>query len=110
MNPRTKERYDAVLKALVLRHGDLQGENSYYGSGTDPDYRHVNECQVRSNSTPEERYWQEFGDTFNGDITVHGVELTGVSCACGKLVDRTLRWSASVTDMLQAVLEEVMGE
>lgn len=110
MNPRTKERYDAVLKVLVLRHGDLQGENSFYGLGTDPDYQHVNSCSVRSDSVPVERHWQEFGDTFNGNDTIHGVELAGVSCACGKLVNRTLRWSASVTEVLRAALEEVLGE
>lgn len=55
-------------------------------------------------STMRERSLSQFVDTFSGNRDEVGVEVRA-TCACGQYIDKWLRWTGTVGDILPALLE-----
>ena len=120
MSPEAQKQYDAAMMAAAIKHGTMVSRNpSFYGwsarpwSGDDAsDCKHMEHCQFVPGSTSavEEDDWNEFMGTFyEGDTTKHGVIVKGVSCACGEIKDRSVRWQADMQEVAEAVFEEAFG-
>jgi hypothetical protein len=113
MEPEVRREYERHLIAVTLRRGTLVVQDaSMYGWADheniwDGSPSHLRTCQL-TGTTVEESEWNEFMGTFyEGDTRVHGIDVDGVNCACGKLRDRTVRWAASVSEIAEAVFEEL---
>lgn len=65
-----------------------------------------NECLAvgSSKSRAKEVEWSEFGDTFNGNNDVMYIEVSNVSCSCGRFADRTIRVEGTIGEFLQKFL------
>jgi hypothetical protein len=110
MSLKAQNVYDAALLAAVLKHGVLVEKNPDIYSWMDLDWKHVRVCQVTTTDKPVEDHWNEFmGSFYEGDTSVHGIVLNKVSCACGKLKNRSLRLQGSVSEIAEAVFEEAFG-
>lgn len=123
MNEEIQKEYDRLLIKLVLRHGDLVSErattfgwrdyaetfpNDWYGRTF---VEHLERCGIQSVGSVQEEIWYEFQGTFyEGDNSVHGVAVFGLTCNCGKLTNRSVRWSARMQEVAQAVFEEHLNE
>lgn len=61
---------------------------------------------VMPDGTPDirEYMYSMFGDTSRGNDDEVGIELNGVSCACGKYTGQTLRIEGSIGDLLDRIL------
>ncbi|MFS0884921.1 hypothetical protein [Aeromicrobium sp. 179-A 4D2 NHS] len=61
---------------------------------------------VMPDGTPDirEYTYSMFGDTIRGNDTEVGIELSGVSCACGQYENQTLRIEGTVGDLLDRIL------
>lgn len=120
MSPEVQAEYDKALTAVVLRHGFLVKNDpstygwvdyEYYGHYGKNHRPHHLSCPLTATGKPRETVWREFNGTFNDeDDSVHGIEISEVGCACGKLKDRTWRWSANMQEVAEAVFEEAFGK
>lgn len=115
MDDAVQAEYDRLLARVVLKQGELvrKDESQYgwhdYNDGWVRDSHHRT-CEVTCKRV-QEVTWYEFQGTFyEGDESVHGVSAFGVTCACGKLKDREVRWSAAMQEVAQAVFEELYKE
>jgi hypothetical protein len=123
MSPEVQQEYDTALLAATLKHGTVVATRGRWG-WQDFDA----ECHLgRMGALPGEPYtpcrlvpaagegvaedeWIEFEGTFyEGDKTHHGVIVNHVSCACGQLTDRSVRWEARVQEVAEAVFEMAFG-
>lgn len=119
MTPEVQEQYDRVLTTVTVRNGTLVSINpSIYGweafPWSDPTREHWDRCGMKP-LTGEERAvedsWDEFQGTFyEGDTTVHGVTVYGLSCNCGQLTDRSIRWRANMREVAEVVFTEAFGK
>lgn len=107
MSPAARAEYDAALRAAVLQHGTLVDVRPDVYGWVAPDYDHKSTCEVTSSQAPREVEWSQFADTFAPNLDKHGVSVFGVSCACGALVNREVRWEASASEMTEALFEHV---
>lgn len=103
MSPEARAEYDAALRAAVLRHGTLVDRRPDVYGWMDHNYAHAERCELTSTAAPEEVRWSEFQDTFSPNRERTGTSVSGVSCACGELVDREVRWEASVSEVTEAL-------
>lgn len=124
MSPEVRAEYDKALIAAILKRGTMVSEDASIYGWEDYDYHfgpswsraerrtpHHLACVLVSIGRPVETRWDEFQGTFyEGDTSEHGVELPGITCECGKLEDRTLRWKASPQAIAEAVFEEAFGK
>lgn len=118
MDEEIREEYERLLVRLVLANGSLVGEDaSFYGWHDHTTFRwpgpgfseHVGTCGIKSTGRVQEDIWYEFKGTFyEGDTSVHGISLKGVTCNCDKVQDREVRWSAPMQEVAEAVFEEHM--
>lgn len=100
-----KAEYENALRIAVLRHGALTDPDSHAYGWIADDWEHKRWCKLTSEQVPTEAAWTEFGDSFTEHHpTKHGIDLPGVSCACGAITDRTMRWDAHPAEMIQIVL------
>lgn len=113
MDSEVRREYERHLMAVVLRQGALVSpDESIYGwidyeRPWDGRPAHLTVCPPTGKHV-EEMTWHEFAGTFyEGDTGVHGVQVTGVNCACGQLRNRKVRWSATVSEVAEAVFEEL---
>lgn len=114
MTPEVEREYKRHLMTAALQHGELVATDaSFYGwrdyseeewVGRRPHYR---ACALTGTSVHETSWGEFMGTFYDGDTTVHGVEVRGVSCACGRLKDRRVRWTAHPGDVAKAVFEEL---
>lgn len=108
MSPEVQAEYDDALREAILRHGTLvDTQASTYGWEAD-DWKHARRCTVTTRKQPYDDRWDEFAGTFEGSYEKHGVSLDGVHCACGELVDRTMRWDADVSTMMETIFTIAM--
>lgn len=112
MSPETQKEYDAALKQATIQHGGvLDHRTSTFGW---EDYRaseHLRRCGGVSNEEVEEDDWYEFAGTFAGpeEGHKHGLLVSGVTCLCGELADRSVRWDADRSEIAEAVFEIALG-
>ena len=96
-----------VLRSAIFKHAwivDLQPRYGWLdGSATE----HLRSCGGYSRQDVREDDWYEFV-SMGGPEDGHkfGLTLRGVSCACGQLQDRVLRWDASTYEVAAAVFQE----
>lgn len=120
MDDRVREEYNRILTAAIIKNGSLvRTDASQYGWSDYGDYgndftkpRHSTTCGIaKTGRVVEDADWYEFMGTFyEGDNTVHGMEVHGVSCNCGRITDRVFRWSESPGEAIRIVLESVLEE
>lgn len=110
MSPEAQRRYDELLRTATLLNGAVVvSDPSLYGWEDYKLTQHARVCALRSTATPREITFTEFAGTFaSEDYTRHAVELKGVSCVCGLIKKRTMRWQTTVADALKAVLTMVL--
>jgi hypothetical protein len=103
--------YRRALSAATVKHGSVLREKptSFYRQ-YDRSIRHAPNCVITVRGQVQEDTWYEFQGTFANDHTVHGIVATGVTCSCGVLKDRTIRWQASTSEVALAVFEEAFGK
>jgi hypothetical protein len=113
MSPEVRAEYQRALTRATARHGSIVSRDASFYGWTDWDAStHAQRCDVRVPEGAEvsEVSWDEFRGTFyEGDTTVHGVEVDGASCRCGQIKDRRVRWSATVQEVAEAVFTEAFG-
>lgn len=110
MSDEVRVEYERVLIAVVLRHGSVvdRGPGSYHGWQDYDRTTHLRECTTATHGAVAEATWHEFKGTFDeGDDSVHGVQVTHVTCACGQLSNVTVRWSARMQEIAEAVFVEL---
>jgi len=106
-----QREYEAVLQRAILRHGtvtNLPGTGRWGWQDYDAT-SHLAQCGGLSERQVLEDEWSEWGGTDAGPNYKHGMSLTGVSCQCGRLADRKVRWDDYPTNMTEAVFEEAFG-
>jgi hypothetical protein len=114
MKPETQAKYDALLKEAVIKHGTLCDIGSWaYGYVAD-DHEALYEerkrgCKVYSDNTVDTGSWTDF-DTFHQNSPRQVLDLTGVNCNCGRLLNRTVRWDVSPMDAIEKVLAIALGD
>lgn len=110
MDPEVRKEYNDIIARVAASAGTVLLEKRI-SSFIQYDYRlssHLATCEMRSfTAVDEDSTWYEFQGTFADDHSVHGVEVSGVNCACGKIIDRTIRWQASISDVTTAVFAEM---
>lgn len=112
MSAEVRKEYEAVLAAIVLERGALVGvgkEDSNFSwedySNYDLTYQpHWHSCKVTHGAASESR-WTEFDGTFADPpyASHHGIDLSGVTCACGMLTNRTLRLREPVQTLIPEI-------
>lgn len=108
MTSKIHAEYVNVLCAVVLAKGALTDPGPHTYGWIAQDWQHKHTCQLSSTAVPVEAEWTEFGGSFTEHHpTKHGIDLSHVSCACGQVQDRTLRWDANPYEMMAAVFEEM---
>lgn len=113
MSPEAQAQYDAALTVVTLKNGLVVRDHPSIYMWTDyPLTEHVQStgCALTATGTAKETIWDEFQGTFyDGDTSVHGLQVSGVSCACGQVVDRAMRWEATVSAVAESVFNEAFG-
>lgn len=110
MSPEAQAAYNAALTKVLFKHGVLVDSTPDIYGWMDLDYEHAWECKLSTKNVPVEDRWDEFMGTFSDeDTTRHGIVIHGVSCACGKLQQRSIRWHARMQEIAEAVFEEAFG-
>lgn len=121
MSPEAQAEYNRAMAAAAVKNGLIvRADPSYYGGWSDWEAaEHLNPygpasapCRLVApeHGTVKEDEWSEFEGTFyDGDTSHHGVVVTGVSCVCGQLTDRAVRWEASMQEIAEAVFEIALG-
>jgi hypothetical protein len=122
MDERLEAEYKKILTAAIIKNGSLvkQDGGSQFGwadSNTEwgvglRGTRHTSSCGIAKTGRVEEyASWYEFMGTFyEGDNTVHGMEVHGVTCNCGLITDRVFRWSTSVSEAIREVMMGLLEE
>lgn len=122
MSPEAQVEYEKALTAATLKHGTMADRNASFYGWQDFRYHHGEvwsekhvphhlACELINVGKPEEDYWHEFQGTFyEGDTAVHGIVLKGLTCACGEIQDREMRWTANMQEVAEAVFEEAFGK
>ena len=112
MSDSAKAELRALIVSKLMANGDVVSlDPTYYGGWESyGDTVHLQECGGTANPETklEETYVREFMGTFyEGDTSVAVVELKGVSCNCGKLADRTIRWKGNVGEFIFTILNDL---
>lgn len=115
MSPRAQVTYNAVLRRAVIENGALVSTGSHQWSYLADDWEALHECRkncrVYSDDVVNESEWREFAGTFaSHDNYKRGLDLTGVNCNCGRIVNRTIRWDVSPSEAIEKVFEIAFGE
>lgn len=122
MSPEAQAEYNKALTAAVLKHGTMVSKDASSYGWEDYEYHHGPNwsgrhkshhvtCGWASVGKPEEDYWHEFQGTFyEGDTSVHGIVIKGLTCNCGRIQDREMRWQASIQTVAEAIFEEAFSK
>lgn len=118
MSPKLQAEYDAALLAATLKHGTPLGGGGWGWQDFDA-LRHLGrmidptaDCWLVATADLKaiEDEWTEPKGTFDeSDRTRHGVIVYRVSCACGLLTNRDIRWDAGIQEIAEAVFEEAFS-
>lgn len=86
-----------------------------YGWVDNPATKHINgnfgrttKCELHAleNASVEENYVSEFTDTINPANEAMFVDIDHVSCACGQVSDRKVRYSGTFSEFLAEMLRD----
>lgn len=113
MSSEVRVAYDDALRRAILRPKqsgawimDAEDGNNVYCWFDSELMVHHWECESTSTETPVEDRWDEFIDTEAPNQTKYGVRLDGVNCACGVLVNRSVRWEARWSVIAESIFAE----
>ena len=110
MSPEAQEEYNRALKIALIRHGSVIEKNpSTYGWADYQATEHLRQCGGWSLWNADEDTWHEFVDSYAGSEAKHGLALERVTCNCGHLAVRTVRWKAELSEVAEAVFEAAFG-
>ena len=110
MSPEAQKGYQRALKAALIRNGSVvEPHPSTYGWVEYGETVHLRQCGGSSEQTVEEDTWHEFLDTYHGSGAKHGLRLEQVTCNCGHLVGRAVRWEAELSEVTEAVFDAAFG-
>lgn len=112
MSDAVRAEYERVLARVIIKRGSVVVQTDGWYGWVDYDATtHVSKCGVATHGAPDEDTWYEFKGTFyEGDTSVHGMALSGVTCKCGRITDRSLRWQASVVEVATEVFAEAYSK
>lgn len=110
MSSEVRTEYEKLLAAATLREGlpKLERATNFCWADYELDTEHrLAECGglLGFDRVDEESSWTEFVGTFTSDRYVHGVDVVGVRCVCGRLDGRTLRWKTTSGEATRVVFE-----
>ena len=120
MKPEIQREYDRTVTALVVERGDIIGGNGFGWQDFDA-LRHIGRLGLYPGQTactlivpegaqPREDEWTQYEGTYGGNDTPHhGITVQGVSCACGQLTGRAVRWEAGLSEIAEAVFGGAFG-
>jgi hypothetical protein len=105
-----EDEYRKIMIDLVLQHGTLVDPFANLFGWVDADYDHVRDCPTTALAV-EEDSWSEFAGTFAPDDNlIHGITAVGVTCVCGRLTNRRVRWAGRMQDIARAMFNEMKKE
>jgi hypothetical protein len=113
MSDSAKTELRALIVSKLLTAGSIVSLNPRYYTGWEDyeDTYHIQDkCSVEipPETKLEENYVHEFMGTFyEGDTNVAVVEMKGISCHCGRVTDRTLRWKGTVGEFIFTLLNDL---
>ena len=112
MSDSAKAELRALIVSKILTAGSVVSLTPHYYTGWEDyeDTYHLEECgaEVATDTKLEENYVHEFMGTFyEGDTSVAVVELNGVSCKCGQVDNRTIRWKGSIGEFMFTLLNDL---
>lgn len=91
------------MAGAITMHTSIVRANGTYGDGSVPEpcgYIVPDDVKVT------EETFSEFQDTYSGNAEVVGINLSPVSCSCGKYTDLTLRHEGTLLSLMQDLLED----
>lgn len=101
------------LAAMIVRQGHVvlphRDHLLVYGWTDWEEDKHKRTCEVTADGEPWGIHWSEFEDTYSENSEHDGVEVK-VTCACGKLNGRVIRWEARMSEIMGSVPEDVAEE
>jgi hypothetical protein len=109
-----KDEYVKAMTAFMLRHGEVMG--TYVRDEHSESMRdHVNDVKIRKHLSHDnatvhemkESRWEQGGDTFTEGTDMNGIDLI-VSCDCGEVDHRRIRYEGSVGEILIGIFMEEM--
>lgn len=105
MSDHVRDEYNDALRTAILRHGELVSvDPSIYMWRDYNTQEHLRACILACVDIPKSDEWNEFADTFfEGDTRHYGVIVSGVSCECGTIRNRSVRWEETVSRVAEAV-------
>lgn len=107
-----KDEYRTALTGFMLKQGtvmalyvyDAQTESYLDYSGGPAVREHLTECIVIVDKL-EESTFSTGADTFNEGTEGHGFDMT-VTCACGQVTERRIRYEGIIGEALLGLLNE----
>lgn len=105
MSDSIRTEYNNALRTAILQHGELICiDPSIYMRRDYSTHEHLRACVLTCVDTPKSDEWDEFAGTFFEDDTRHyGVMVSGVSCECGTIRNRGVRWEETTSRIAEIV-------
>jgi hypothetical protein len=105
MSPEVEQEYQQALTESVVRRGtvvSLPGRGRWGWQDYEAS-RHLNECGGSAPGVPTEDYWYEYAGTNAGpeDGKRIGLVLYRVTCNCGQLDSREVRWDEHISNVAE---------
>lgn len=114
------EEIKQKIKELIISTAFAKGvkvvevHENIYGWNDNPATKHINgnygrteKCEIHAleNATVQENYVAEFSDTMNPANEEMFIDIDHVSCACGQVSDRKVRYSGTFSEFLTDILK-----
>ena len=115
------ENFKKQLKQAIIAAAFAKGvkvveiHENIYGWNDNSATKHINgnygraaKCELHAleNATVEENYVSEFTDTLNPANEEMFIDIDHVSCACGQVSDRKVRYSGTFSEFLAEMLKD----
>lgn len=103
------ERFREALARTIIQHGRVIAKDAnFYGWADFPATEHLRDygdnCPIVKHEVPTEDTWDEFEGTFHeGDTTRHGMQMK-ITCECGQIKGRYLRYEGNVGEMISDII------
>lgn len=112
MPPELEREYQATIRAAVLQNGYVVDTLPSFGWMDHPATTHLRACGGYTPRFTEvhEDEWYEFVSMGDGNEPAkHGMALDDVSCPCGQIKSRKVRWDAYPSEMIETVFQMAKG-
>jgi hypothetical protein len=114
-NFKQRIKQEIILTAFEKGVTVVEVHEDIYGWADNPATKHINgnfgrtqKCEIHAleNATVEENYVAEFTDTINPANEQMFIDIDHVSCACGQVSDRKVRYSGTFSEFLAEILKD----